>query len=270
LRVLAVAVLAVVLALSPAQVNAATVTLTPPSADATIKEAFPDDNWGVYPYLDAGRISENGLLIQRSLVKFDLSSIPAGSTIISAEFELRIEGQGGSPDALHTFFFVYRVTHDWVEGDGGLVLGGNGVTWNEANHIVASPGGSIPWTAGGEWTTEDAASAELMWSGGWGITWDVTGIVQDWTCGASNYGFIVRYPTGEQGSLIRFAYFDSKEQGNAPILTVTYGPLTPGVCPAPVGGFMEPVNKVAIAAPYLALFGVVAVAAILVWKRPDN
>jgi len=41
----------------------------------------------------------------------------------------------------------------------------------------------------------------------------------------------------------------------------------------PVGGFMEPVNNLAVYAPYLALFGVVAVVAIVVakpWKKRGN
>jgi hypothetical protein len=42
---------------------------------------------------------------------------------------------------------------------------------------------------------------------------------------------------------------------------------------APVGGFMEPVNKLAIIAPYLALFGLVATVAVWVaksWKKPES
>ncbi len=38
----------------------------------------------------------------------------------------------------------------------------------------------------------------------------------------------------------------------------------------PVGGFMEPVNKLAVFAPYLALFGVIGAVAVVFWKRPDN
>ena len=38
----------------------------------------------------------------------------------------------------------------------------------------------------------------------------------------------------------------------------------------PVGGFVEPVNKLAVFAPYLALFGVIGVVAVIYWKRPDN
>jgi hypothetical protein len=38
---------------------------------------------------------------------------------------------------------------------------------------------------------------------------------------------------------------------------------------APVGGFVEPMNKLTVFAPYLALFGVVA-AAVVVWKKLEN
>ena len=50
----------------------------------------------------------------------------------------------------------------------------------------------------------------------------------------------------------------------------TYGPSPPT---EPVGGVVEPVNKLAVFAPYLALFGVVATIAIVVaapWKKPDT
>ena len=39
---------------------------------------------------------------------------------------------------------------------------------------------------------------------------------------------------------------------------------------APVGGFMEPVNNLTIVAPYLALFGIVATVAVVVWKKREN
>lgn len=40
---------------------------------------------------------------------------------------------------------------------------------------------------------------------------------------------------------------------------------------APVGGFVEPTNKLAVFTPYLAVFGIVGAAvAIIVWKRPEN
>jgi hypothetical protein len=46
-----------------------------------------------------------------------------------------------------------------------------------------------------------------------------------------------------------------------------------GTMSGPVGGFVESVNKLTIAAPYLALLGlatVIAVVAVAPWKKPDN
>ena len=42
---------------------------------------------------------------------------------------------------------------------------------------------------------------------------------------------------------------------------------------APVGGVVEPVNKLVVFAPYLTLFGLVATVAVVVaklWKKPKN
>jgi hypothetical protein len=39
---------------------------------------------------------------------------------------------------------------------------------------------------------------------------------------------------------------------------------------APVGGIVEPVNQLAVLAPYLALFGVIGAVAVVFWKRPQN
>jgi hypothetical protein len=46
-----------------------------------------------------------------------------------------------------------------------------------------------------------------------------------------------------------------------------------GTMSGPVGGLMEPVNKLGVFAPYFALFGLAAIAAVGVtkpWKKPDN
>lgn len=38
----------------------------------------------------------------------------------------------------------------------------------------------------------------------------------------------------------------------------------------PVGGVVEPVNKIVVFAPYLALLGVIGAVAVVFWKRPNN
>ena len=91
------------------------------------------------------------------------------------------------------------------------------------------------------------------------VTWTVTEIVQDWLCGAANYGFIVIFPTGEAANEARYGQFDTLEQNagspfEKPVLVVDFGP--PGACPA-VGGVVMPANTLAIAAPWLAVIGLV-------------
>ena len=55
-----------------------------------------------------------------------------------------------------------------------------------------------------------------------------------------------------------------------PIATTGFLLSTGFQTPTPVGGFMEPVNKLAVFAPYLALLGVIGAVAVIYWKRPDN
>jgi hypothetical protein len=115
------------------------------------------------------------------------------------------------------------------------------------------------------------------------VTWDVTAIVKAWIeSGQSNYGFLVRDPNDGVVSTDAAATFLSKESGippyeawplKPPILIVDYTPSVPVVAGGPVGGLMEPTNKLAIVAPYLALFGLVATVAIVVvkpWKKREN
>ena len=40
--------------------------------------------------------------------------------------------------------------------------------------------------------------------------------------------------------------------------------------PRPVGGFIEPISKLAVAAPYLAVLGVIGAVVVVFWKRPDS
>lgn len=60
---------------------------------------------------------------------------------------------------------------------------------------------------------------------------------------------------------------------NGPVPLDLWGQVQVSAPPSPVGGFIEPVNKLAIFAPYVALFGLVvplAAAIVKPWKRPEN
>lgn len=52
------------------------------------------------------------------------------------------------------------------------------------------------------------------------------------------------------------------------LIRVDIDPILPSA--APVGGLIQPVNKLTIAAPYLAFFGVIAAVAVVVWKKREN
>ena len=58
------------------------------------------------------------------------------------------------------------------------------------------------------------------------------------------------------------------QQVNQVIVTTTI--IVPPPSAGPVGGVVEPVNKLTVAAPYLALFGVIAAVAVVVWKKREN
>lgn len=60
-------------------------------------------------------------------------------------------------------------------------------------------------------------------------------------------------------------------RGNYMIRAEVEQPMPPSG--APVGGFIGPVNKLAIITPYVALFGLVATVAVVIvkpWKKPEN
>jgi len=119
----------------------------------------------------------------KSLVRFDLSSIPAGARITSATLSLYNYGHENSANG--GAVNVHRASKVWVESQ---------ATWN-----VYSAGNS--WAAAGLQAGSDYATSPMssitintainVWR-----NFDVTGLVQDWVNGTTNNGFVVRSPTG--------------------------------------------------------------------------
>ena len=111
--------------MDPASISVTSTTVTP-SADAFVCEVWPNDNYGAVNALIVGYGicpgSESGGEM-RSLIKFDLSSIPSGHVIQSASLQLRLsqyEGAGVSTVALR------RMRKDWSEST---------VTWAKADDV---------------------------------------------------------------------------------------------------------------------------------------
>src|SRR5262245_52700050 len=136
----------------PVGANALEVTLTA-SHDATIFEnAFEaggngaTQSNGAGPGMFAG--SNSNLSPRRGLLSFDVSSIPTGSTINSAEVQLtvgQIAGSGGSGtggDQTTRTIELYKLNLDWGEGTTGnsaTMIGGTG------QGFPANPGDAT-WT----------------------------------------------------------------------------------------------------------------------------
>ncbi len=167
--------------------------------------------------------------LRHALIRFDLSPIPAGALIASAEVNLNV-----SFAAFNTGnFALHRLTSDWGEStsDSGP-LGGVGVeaangdaTWSHAFFP------STPWTSpGGDYAATASASLTPVVIGQNSWTSEQLGQdVQDWVNGTRpNYGWLLR----DLGTLPSAKRIDSREATDAavrPDLVVTYGegPKTP-------------------------------------------
>lgn len=217
-----------------------------PVQDNTIY-ATGDTSAGAYISLFAGETST--FAPRRALMKFDLSSIPAGSTINSATLTLNVNTVGGM-DATTRAYSVFRLTRDWGEGTSAGLSGtggggaGNGSdattnssTWNFS--LVSTVTGSpATVTSGTHWTTAGGdflptASAMQNVPGGTFtglVNWSSSGLVSDvqsWINGtAGNFGWILE---GDEGTLVTDKganrIFDSRESATPalrPTLSVDF------------------------------------------------
>lgn len=179
---------------SPAN-PAAVVNLTA-VADATILEGSPDLNLGSSSLLTVER--DDFLQQSVALLRFDLSSIPPGSTINSAELQLNLQ------EALNGFPTVTldasRVTTAWSEGT---------VTWNSRPSWICC-----------------VANAAVGFSIGTDYVWDVATLVDHWVNNPTTYPNGGVALTGPSGGHQRA--FASRDGGsNPPRLVVDYTPPPP-------------------------------------------
>ena len=174
--------------------------------DTYIKLQSPDttNNFGASTSMVVDRESTD---LQRALLQFDLSSIPAGSTINSATLKLQSTQIGGTLNIA-----VYEVTQAWSEGTGNGTAGA--ANWNERQT------GTNWTTAGG--TFNSTAVATLNTDATGQHTWTVTSLVQAWFNGTNvNNGLMVASPDGGGN---RTVTYDSSEGTTVPVLEINYTP----------------------------------------------
>lgn len=146
-------------------------------------------------------------------LQFDLSAIPAGSTITAATLTVTVAGAA----TISCVPIVKRKTSSWAEGTLTDTLGGDetppagGVgspTWDAATNW-----GSFGWT-----NTNGAANAAI-----------ITSLVQGWFANTfSNFGLVIVPTVFNGGSNADTNVYMSEDatQSNRPVLVITYTPPT--------------------------------------------
>jgi len=172
-------------------------------ADATTTQSAPGQNFGADQTLGVARTGVVGAVETYAYVRFDLSSLPAGSTIHSAQLQLYlIQWTDKGPHTVN----LHPVTQFWDEG---------AIRWNNQ-----PPRGAL------------ADSQALAMSAGY-KSWDARTLVQDWLGGGlANHGVALLPAVGQSFELV----FRSREaSGNRPRLVIDY------TAPAPTPTDTQPV-----------------------------
>ena len=179
----------------------ATVVTLPATADAGTKSQFPTTNFGSGSYMYNFYQSGNK---GRSFMKFDLSSIPANSTIINtfiSVYNMSNDGQDCNGDP--GLFYFSMANAEWSEST---------ITWNNQPSSVYNAFAPIPCTTNGY------------------VHLDTRGIVGEIVSGNKvNHGFFIVNELGT--NFLRTLM--TKESQNPPSLYVLYDAPTPAPTPTP-------------------------------------
>ncbi|MHB1390160.1 MAG: DNRLRE domain-containing protein [Thermoleophilia bacterium] len=152
--------------------------------DTAYENAQPTFNHGAEAYLRVADSPASGTA--RSVIKFDLSGIPATATVVSSSMSFYQMGQG---DTSTPTLNAYYLTRDWTEGTGSGSATGDGATWNSYN-------GVSPWTlAGGDYAGAPVGIVAPDSTAAW-VSWSLPALTQSWVNGSiSNRGALVKQNT---------------------------------------------------------------------------
>jgi len=219
-----------------ALVSIAALTLASEAAAVTVDLSSTKDNTlietpvgnsnGAGDGIYIGRVGTNGgNTRRRGVVAFDLSSIPAGSTINSAALTLQMVQ---SNDVTSRIVSVFRLNANWGEagssgsGSGGIADIGD-ATWLYRFYNTQTWG-----TAGGDF--DPMASASLLVANEGTYQWtgpDLAADVQSWVVNpATNFGWLLK---DNEATPFTARKYSSREGVTPPRLTVDYTPPVSGV-----------------------------------------
>jgi hypothetical protein len=175
-------------------------------------EGYPSTNFGSTTDMWVGydHCSPSYGGISRSLIKFDVSDIPAGTYIAEARLYLRLINSCDIGERTHTAT-TYRISSSWSSSS---------VTWNSGVGYA------------------EAYGSRAIPSRTWGWYWfDVTDLLRGWVNNTfTNYGVMVRSneSSGNDSARLGFATLNYSGTDYDPYLSITYsravstGPQTPG------------------------------------------
>ncbi|MCY2974723.1 MAG: DNRLRE domain-containing protein [Planctomycetota bacterium] len=181
-------------------------TLTPSKDSSIYSENNSANGTGSLYVGRTGEIAKPSA-IRRSLVQFNLSSIPVGATINSVEFQftVSISANGNPQDLTPDLLSLHRLTKNWGESTnpnvrgsgrtGAAAVAGVDSTWNSAFHNTSAwttPGGDFASEASGTitLTRPDGPNTEYTFASETGMVADVQNWVNN---GSSNFGWMMKY-----------------------------------------------------------------------------
>jgi hypothetical protein len=201
----------------------------PASEDTTLYELNPNSNLGSAT-LGAGAISQpfsGSPARMRALIRFDLSELPAGATITSAEVTVTVVDHLPSGTPPGSTFELHRALKDWGEGNKIGTLGGLAET-GEATWLAPKHPGPA-WTDSGASGADDTAATisssipvNALGSYTFPSTTDLVADVQAWLVNpTSNFGWLMKSDSEELRQTAR-RFGNSERAAGGPTLTISY------------------------------------------------
>jgi hypothetical protein len=207
-------------ALSFSAANADTISLQASRDNTLIENVAGSLSDGSGPTFFVGQISQG--TVRRGLLRFDLSPIPAGSTITAVSLTLNAsQTQGPATD-----ISLHRTLADWGEGASSSIGGGGApaqpgdATWLHTFFDTAF------WTTpGGDFSPGASATQSVLGPGSytWSSTSELVADAQAWLDNpASNFGWTLTGLEGTNGTAKRFDSRENLTEANRPVLNVEY------------------------------------------------
>jgi hypothetical protein len=174
------------------------------TSDTYLYAYEPDRNYG----LEGSLKLRSGT--HHPLVRFDLSSLPAGAEVLTATLELyAYDADRGSAVDVE----IYQVLRPWVETE---------ATWSgpRAGESWVGAGCADPGTD----RSEAPSTAQTLDAAGRWYRFDVSSAVWGWAAGGDNYGFIVVPAPGSAVDTYYFRSADHPTGDQQPRLVIVYVP----------------------------------------------